>query len=346
MSKVSIVVPIYNVEKYLDRSIQSLISQSLQDIEIILVNDGSEDNSLAICKNYERRDKRIKVIDKPNGGVSSARNEGIKVATGEYIGFIDPDDWIENNMYEQLYMQITKTRCEVAMCNFVIDDNRVIKEIYLPTDKHVLNKQDIKEWLIPNIVGPEDLNSNRSTIMGSACRLLVKREIIMDQQILFPINIPLMEDLLWCIEIFANSNRIVIDRGLYYHYMKNDNSAVTGYRENMDIIQMTVFNKLGGLLLKYDINGYCENRIKLRYINMIISNIMNEVHKDSIKTGLEKFNNIKQWCTDPFVKDILKEINTRQYTIRKRVTLWALKNGWVSYIYIYYKILNTIGRLK
>lgn len=342
MPKVSIVVPIYNVEKYLDRSIRSLINQSLQDIEIILVNDGSKDNSLAICKKYKQQDKRVKVIDKPNGGVSSARNEGIKVAIGEYIGFIDPDDWIENNMYEQLYKQIIETKCDVAMCNFVIDDNRSIKEIYIPTDKHVLNKQDIREWLIPNMVGPEDLNSNGSTIMGSACRLLVKREMTMNQQILFPLSIPLMEDLIWCIEVFANSNKIVIDRGLYYHYMKNDNSAVTGYRKNMDSVQMMVFNKLESLLLKYDINSYCENRMKLRYINMIINNIRNEIHKDSPKTEVEKMRAIKQWCADPHIKDILKELNTKQYTVRKRVTLWALKNEWVVYIYIYYKVLRRL----
>lgn len=342
MPKVSIVVPIYNVEEYLDRSIKSLISQSLQDIEIILVNDGSKDNSLAICKKYEQRDKRVKVIDKPNGGVSSARNEGIKIATGDYIGFIDPDDWIENNMYEQLYTQIRETRCEVAMCNFVIDDNRSIKEIYIPTDEHVLNRQDIREWLIPNMVGPEDLNSNESTIMGSACRILVKREIIMNQRILFPLNISLMEDLVWCIEVLANSNKIVIDRGLYYHYMKNDNSAITRYRENMNSIQMTVLNKLENLLLKYDVNSHCEKRMKLRYINMIISNIMNEMHKDSPKTEVEKFKSIKQLCANTYIKDILKEINTRQYTIRKRITLWALRNERTSYLYIYYKILSRL----
>ncbi|UJF15261.1 glycosyltransferase [Jeotgalibaca sp. MA1X17-3] len=124
MIKVSIIVPVYNVEKYLKKSIESLMNQTLKDIEIILVNDGSTDNSLFICKQYEKKDFRIKVIDKNNGGVSSARNIGIELASGQYIGFIDPDDWIEPEMYEKMYSKIEKTKSDVCICNYIKEKNK------------------------------------------------------------------------------------------------------------------------------------------------------------------------------------------------------------------------------
>ncbi len=103
MAKVSVVVPVYNVEKYLERCIESIRNQTLEDIEIILVDDGSPDNCPKICDGFAEKDSRIKVIHKKNGGLSSARNAGIYAATGEYIGYIDSDDYAEPDMFEILY---------------------------------------------------------------------------------------------------------------------------------------------------------------------------------------------------------------------------------------------------
>ena len=100
--KVSIVVPIYNVEKYLDRCIQSLLAQTLKEIEIILVDDGSDDGCAQICDQYAERDSRIKVVHKKNGGLDSARKAGIAIASGKYVGYVDGDDWIEPFMYERM----------------------------------------------------------------------------------------------------------------------------------------------------------------------------------------------------------------------------------------------------
>ena len=166
------------MEEHLDRSIKSLLNQSFSDIEIILVNDGSTDKSLEVCKKYGSIDKRIKIADKANGGVSSARNKGLEIATGDYIGFIDPDDWVESNMYESLYQKVTSDNYDVAICNYVQESNGVIKEIRIQTNKYILSREDIVKWLIPNLIGPKDLNSNSSRIMGSVCRLLIKKELI------------------------------------------------------------------------------------------------------------------------------------------------------------------------
>ena len=118
MVLVSIVVPIYKVEKYLSRCVQSLLNQTLKDIEIILVDDGSPDKCPEMCENYLKVDKRIKVVHKVNGGLSSARNAGINIATGKYIGFVDSDDSILPTMYEELYNVINKYNCDFVMSDY------------------------------------------------------------------------------------------------------------------------------------------------------------------------------------------------------------------------------------
>ena len=118
MPKVSIVVPIYNVEKYLEQCIDSIINQTLKEIEIILVDDGSPDNCPQICDDYVKKDSRIKVVHKTNGGLSSARNAGIEIATGDYIGFVDSDDYIELDMYEKMYNIAIENNVDFVMSDY------------------------------------------------------------------------------------------------------------------------------------------------------------------------------------------------------------------------------------
>ncbi|MFR0779346.1 MAG: glycosyltransferase family 2 protein [Zhenhengia sp.] len=119
MFKVSVIVPVYNVERFLSKCIDSLLRQTLQDIEIILIDDGATDRSSEICDTYALKDHRIKVIHKINGGLSDARNVGIEVAQGEYIAFLDSDDWVEPNLYEYLYNLIKKKNADIAQCDYI-----------------------------------------------------------------------------------------------------------------------------------------------------------------------------------------------------------------------------------
>ena len=115
--KVSVIIPVYNVEQYLRECLDSVVNQTLKDIEIICVNDGSTDNSLVILEEYAAKDERIKIVNKENGGLSSARNCAIPLARGEYIGFVDSDDWIDLDFYEKLYNTAKKYKAEIACAN-------------------------------------------------------------------------------------------------------------------------------------------------------------------------------------------------------------------------------------
>ena len=119
MPKISVIVPVYNAEKYLPRCLDSIINQTFKDIEIIVVNDESTDNSLSVCKEYEQKDSRIKLIDKKNGGLAAARNTGLKNSTGEFISFIDDDDWVEVDFLEKLHSAIVEYDCDISFCEVV-----------------------------------------------------------------------------------------------------------------------------------------------------------------------------------------------------------------------------------
>ena len=128
MSKISVIVPVYNVEKFIKRCLDSIINQTTKDLEIILVNDGSTDNSGKICDEYAKLDNRITVIHKENGGISSARNIGLDVATGEWIAFVDSDDYIEKDMYEVLYKTAIEKNVDICACFFkyLTVDNKIL----------------------------------------------------------------------------------------------------------------------------------------------------------------------------------------------------------------------------
>ena len=117
MSKISIIIPMYNAKEYIARCLESVINQSFNNIEIIIVNDGSTDESLEICKKYGEVDERIIILNKRNSGVSVARNEGMNVATGEYVMFVDADDWIDESMCQDLYKRISECQADICFCN-------------------------------------------------------------------------------------------------------------------------------------------------------------------------------------------------------------------------------------
>lgn len=118
---ISIIIPVYKTEQYLKRCVESVLAQTYQDLEIILVNDGSPDNSLKICYEYAEMDRRIKVVNKENGGVASARNAGIDLAAGEYIGFVDSDDYIEPDMFELLVGLINEYKADISICGCYVE---------------------------------------------------------------------------------------------------------------------------------------------------------------------------------------------------------------------------------
>lgn len=215
---VSVIVPIYRVEKYLERCIQSIINQNYTDLEIILVDDGSPDLCPQMCDEYAKTDSRIKVIHKENGGLSDARNRGIQEAAGEYITFVDSDDYIHPEMISGLLRNLQKVNADISVCGYnIIYDDRV--EVPLKRGKMTLfsRKDAIREMMLNPKMG--DFAWNK----------MFKRHVF--DEICFPIG-HTAEDIAVMYTLFQKCNQIVFDETPWYNYYQRDNSIVHGLNKS------------------------------------------------------------------------------------------------------------------
>ena len=186
-AKVSVIVPIYNVEKYLDKCINSLRNQTLNDIEIILVDDESPDNCPYICDKYAALDSRIKVIHKKNEGLGYARNSGLKISTGEYIVFVDSDDYIELDTLEKCYFIAKENDYDFVKYNLIRHEkkNNKIFKINSPLETGIYDENRIKSKILLPMIGILPNQEGDSYVNCSSCNFLYKSSIIKDNGILF-----------------------------------------------------------------------------------------------------------------------------------------------------------------
>lgn len=343
MVKVSVVVPVYNKEKVLKKNIQTILNQTLSDIEIILINDGSTDNSGQICDELKYTDNRVRVIHQNNKGVSAARNKGISISTGRYIGFVDPDDWIEENMYENMYKKIKKTQAEVCLCNYSVDWKEKTQNVLLSTSSNILNKEQIFKILILNMIAPETVNSSEQGVMGSVCRLLIDRKTIGNSGISFKEGLPLMEDLLFSIKLLSTVDNVYIDEGVYYHYVQDNNSVTNNHRDGLYELHSTINNELVNYLKGNEFYKKSIHRINNRYVNSAQTVIRNEVQNK--ETIFRKLNNISRVCKNENLQKSLNTIVIKKFTLRKKIVLFSMKYNFNILLYIYYYFIVNLYRL-
>lgn len=216
--EISIIVPVYNVKKYLEKSLNSIQNQSFKNWECIVVDDGSTDGSGEICENFGKRDSRFRVFHKENGGVSSARNYGLKEASGQYITFADPDDWVEENFLSTLYELITRTGADVAQCGFYQEFTTYQKKKTIIEEERLLGFEDAIEGLLHKNVLPSYLWNK-----------IYKKEIATKK---FPEG-KNYEDAFTIPEWFKNVRKVALSPTLIYHYrMRGKSITKIGVAKN------------------------------------------------------------------------------------------------------------------
>lgn len=342
--KISIIVPVYNAATTIVKCIQSLINQQLEEIEIIIVNDGSTDNSLEICQNLKKIDRRIKVIDVINNGVSSARNIGIDSSTGKYIGFIDSDDWAEPNMYSEMLNEMEQTKSDIVMCNYFLETRTTKVIAKEDLQRKVFNKHEIRHEIISNMISAKSLDSGGKTLIGSVWRLLINKEFLKKNNIYFNSNIHLMEDLLFAINMFVQAERLSYLDSPYYHYNQRENSAVNKYRENFLKENKLVYQHLLKLLSdkKLSSNEEIKTRLDNRYVYFILASIANETIGIKISNFYSRIQNIKTIIDDDNLKLILENIQKKEFKFRKRLVLNALYEEKSYVLFLYYLIASKV----
>jgi len=270
---ISIIIPIYNTEKYLKKCIDSVLSQTYDNLEIILIDDGSSDNSLSICQWYEKRYNKVKVIHQTNMGVSLARNVGINVAKGKLISFVDSDDWIESSMLEKLYLAIEKTNSDISFCNFSNLNHEESNNNICHNQCTTIKSNDaLKEVLIGTKIEP--------TVCGKLFRTGCLKNKYFDS------NISIGEDMLMLCQILIDTQKIAYVNYKAYHYYNRSNSAVSTYNKSYWSIQ-----KSNDLIIKCVQNKF-ETTVDYAMARSIYSDICLAIF--SVDTGNLNYDSYKK----------------------------------------------------
>lgn len=259
--KISVIIAIYNVDKYLDKCLNSVVNQTYRSLEIICVDDGSVDNSGKICDEYAVKDSRIKVIHKENGGECSARNVGLEVATGDYISLIDGDDWLELTMYEVLLNNISGDDIDISSCGYFKDygdRTEVIKNELLVSEEPMPMKDFLKYIYI------------RDKYRGVASYLwckLINRKIFDERKIRFREDMLICHDQIVASECYMGANRIVYTSKPLYHYLQRENSAVHDARRRLkNVDACRAYEYIIDLYKKNNIDSFIIDYVKRFYV--------------------------------------------------------------------------------
>lgn len=259
MAKVSVIVPVFKVEQYLPNCIDHLCSQTLNDIEIILVDDGSPDGCPEICDQYAARDTRIRVIHKENGGVSAARNDGLKTASGDFVIFCDSDDWMGKNALDELYSAAIESNADLVIGDvyFAYEDssrNRYVKfykdEFTTEDPKFIseLIKADIYRTYCPN--PPEE---GYAFGYGGPWNKLVKRTLLLDNGIEFDLRLKgIFDDILYTAHVLSKAKKIRYIHKPVYYYRQVEGSLTHSYKPNIKEINKAIFNAWEELFAELD----------------------------------------------------------------------------------------------
>ena len=294
MPEISIIIPVYNSEKYLEECLQSVLAQTFGDFEIICVNDGSHDRSLEILKQYRNKDSRIIVIDQPNQGVSAARNVGLKIAEGKYVGFVDGDDTIEDVFFEKFIDNAEKTKSDAVYSKLSANHN-------LGGFSGVIESPQILQNLLPQFFMQDDLNS--------VCIKLFRLKIINDHQIRFPVGIKHGEDAQFNIEFLMKANRISFLDYCGYHYREVEGSATRNiakhdYLKRMVEVYETDWTSIIGSSIDQD---RMENLKKIRFANAVISLVYIYGNRGNNFTDAQRFSKLREIVQHPTVKKVFSE---------------------------------------
>ena len=263
MPKVSVIVPIYNVEKYLEKCINSLLSQTLEDIQIILVNDGSKDNSGNIAKEYEKNNKdRVIYVEKENGGLSDARNYGLKYATGDFIAFLDSDDYIEKNAYEKMYNKAIEENADYVECDFLWEFPNKIR-----VDKQYPYKNK-KEML--------------SFVRVVAWNKLIKRQLITDNNLEFPKGLR-YEDVEFTYKLIPFINKFAYVDKPFIHYVQREGSIANVQNERTAEI-FTVLDNVIEFYKKNNIYEKYRDELEYNYARYLLCSSLKRMCKIKDKT--------------------------------------------------------------
>lgn len=318
--KISIVVPVYKVEEnLLRRCIQSIRNQTLSNIQIILVDDGSPDNCGEICDNYAKVDNRIDVVHQENKGLCGARNAGLTKAKSEWITFVDADDWIEKGMCQEI-SEIIENNPDVDMVMFGVirDENGNITNLKSGYEGKKINKKECKKMRTQLL----NFNKNVAFPYGK----VIKLEILKNNNLYYDEKLKQgAEDIEYNIRLFKYITSIVVSNNFYYHYCYNKDSITAKFDEENTIRLLKCFEKVYEIIIKEkndELEYWFYNRMLYVIVTTAISGYFNPTNTDKYKIKVDKF---KKYLENDLVQKTLKKANNQGIGLERKLILIMIR---------------------
>lgn len=328
MERVSIVIPIYNAEKYLELCLDSILGQTYQELEVILVNDGSSDGSGLICDDYAKMDQRITVYHRSNAGVSSSRNFGMEHAKGKYILFVDADDTLEADMIKGCVALANKNKADLVICSFryhLIDDKQVINNS-LGLDFCASRKELFSDWLTVLI---------DKEILNPPWNKFVRRDLLEHNHIRFHEEFSICEDMAFSIQLIAASKKTVLTGKMYYnYYVKTVGTLVFKFHENYFEALTYFYLSAYDYCMKFKHNKRQLSCLNTLYVNRIITFIKQICTKSKWDKKTRYDAMMKIGCNEYFLLARKNAYLNRN----KKLLCFLLQHRLFGFIHILYKL--------
>lgn len=323
MSLISVIVPVYKVEKLLERCVKSLTSQSVNNIEIILVDDGSPDESGVICDRLKEQDDRIQVIHKSNGGLSSARNAGMEIASGKYIGFVDSDDDVELDMFETMVNTAEKYSADFVMSDYIrIFEDGQQSKILAQLEGGLYEKKDIVNRIYPSLIMGENIDYGP---ILSVWHCIYNRAFLQKNKIKFADDVKWSEDNLFNAMVGYCADRFVYLKGKgLYHYYQNSGTITTSYRPGAWDVYRTMNDYMERFFLPkkdYDFSRQLKLHLIYYACNTIGMECRNAENISEARTRIRKI-----LCDPKLVKAFYDFNFPRDISIKLKMQLWLMKH--------------------
>ena len=337
----SVIVPIYNVEKYLRRSIDSVLSQTFSDFELILVDDGSPDNCPKICDEYAEKDHRIKVVHKENGGLVSARQAGVRIAKGDYVFNLDADDAITSDALMSAYQIILDTKADMVSFSYRVYTNDKLGEVvYDLADEGLYDKKMLEEQIYPNLLSNKNMHNLFYFLWGKA----IKRELALKYQMNLPTSIIMGEDACCTTPCYLDANLVYMSKKSVYLYTVRGDSITTSFK----IKQISEIAQAVTYLRNLDVKKptYFEELLS-RYSAFLCFAILAAAAEGGY---FSEINGIKKAILDSIHKQEIKKAYFENITLKSKITIFLLKKEQIRlafyFLYLCKKIKGIKGLIK
>lgn len=331
---ISVIVPIYKVEQYLAECLDSLVAQTCNELEIILVNDGSPDNCPAICEEYAKKDNRITVLHKENGGLISARQAGVEVARGDYIGFVDGDDWIEPDMFQKITDSINKYHSDIVMCQFVYNHADREETSNYNLCREFYTREQIVSEIIPTML----FNGTyfHFGIYPNCWSKVFKKDLLMQNLMSVDKRTTIGEDTSFTYPCLLDAQSVSFVDDALYHYRINNQSMTKKYDEKLKDVILLPYQVLQNKTTNFNI----ENQLDYYLLYLVNFVIRNEANANNPNSAKEKKAVLGQFTKNKQLKSAIKRTSYSVLPIQTKVIRFCIVNGLTGCLCAYTEFLK------